>query len=569
MSLLEQASLVMIPSGYKEDVVYCPKPTDGSGDLTFTRASDGTRVNSSGYVENVPWNLLEQSNTFDTTWTNVNTTETGGQAGYDGSSNAWLLTKSAAGANIRQNVSASGITSISIYVKANASNWVTIQAVGGANPYSNFDLINGVVGVTVSVVDASIEAVGATGWYRCTMVVNVSLTTIIVYPANGNNDRSATSGSIYIQDAQLNQGSTAKPYFPTTDRQNVPRLTYEGGCPSLLLEPQRTNLLTYSEEFSNAAWTKTQASVTANAGTSPDGYTNADKVIADTNSGNHLVFVSISGSISSGTTYTYSFFAKSAEYSKAAIRIGGSGYAAQPMADINLSTGAIISQQGFTSVKVENYGSGWYRISGTYVATSSVAPNLIPLPDTYTKTSDNFSYTGDGTSGVLFYGTQHEAGSYATSYIPTTSAAVTRIEEILSKSSFTLTPTASMSWYIEAQQHIGSDGNNYQLRLSGSGLRNMQFRVRTDGYRWLVNDDAGSGSYLGAGITSAYKGVVTFDGTQYKHFANGALIATFNATSSAVLNTLDGTATGVLPLKQMLIFPTALTEAECIALTTL
>jgi len=57
-NLLSQASLVMIPSGYKEDVVYSPVPTDGSGDLSFTRASNGTRINSAGLVEVTPWNML-------------------------------------------------------------------------------------------------------------------------------------------------------------------------------------------------------------------------------------------------------------------------------------------------------------------------------------------------------------------------------------------------------------------------------------------------------------------------------------------------------------------------------
>ncbi len=60
-TLLEQASLVMIPSGYKEDIVYSQIPTDGSGDLSFTRASNGTRVNSAGLVEVCPWNLADNS----------------------------------------------------------------------------------------------------------------------------------------------------------------------------------------------------------------------------------------------------------------------------------------------------------------------------------------------------------------------------------------------------------------------------------------------------------------------------------------------------------------------------
>jgi hypothetical protein len=64
-NLLEQASLVMIPSGYKEDIVYSVIPTSGAGDLSFTRASNGTRINSAGLVEDVPWNLVEYSEQFD------------------------------------------------------------------------------------------------------------------------------------------------------------------------------------------------------------------------------------------------------------------------------------------------------------------------------------------------------------------------------------------------------------------------------------------------------------------------------------------------------------------------
>ena len=69
-NLLEQASLVMIPSGYKEDVVYSEIPINGAGDLAFTRASNGTRINSQGLVEVVPWNLLQESETFsNAVWT--------------------------------------------------------------------------------------------------------------------------------------------------------------------------------------------------------------------------------------------------------------------------------------------------------------------------------------------------------------------------------------------------------------------------------------------------------------------------------------------------------------------
>ena len=98
-TLFDDASLVMIPSGYKDDKLYSIKPTSGDGDFTFSRdgsgASPATRVNSAGLIEKGRTNLLLQSNDFDTTWGSTNVTETSGQSGYDGTNDAWLLSKSA------------------------------------------------------------------------------------------------------------------------------------------------------------------------------------------------------------------------------------------------------------------------------------------------------------------------------------------------------------------------------------------------------------------------------------------------------------------------------------------
>jgi hypothetical protein len=84
MSLFDDASLVYIPTGYKPTKNYSGKPSTGGADMTFSRASGATRVNSRGLIEKVRTNLLLQSNSFDTTWGNNNTSETGGQSGYDG-----------------------------------------------------------------------------------------------------------------------------------------------------------------------------------------------------------------------------------------------------------------------------------------------------------------------------------------------------------------------------------------------------------------------------------------------------------------------------------------------------
>jgi hypothetical protein len=108
---------------------------------------------------------------------------------------------------------------------------------------------------------------------------------------NGNG-----TGFVYVQNAQRNIGATAKPYFPTTDRLNVPRLTYQnggGGCPSLLLEKQSTNYVKYSEDFTQSDWQKSGATITANSIISPDGTQNATRV--QFSAGSRYVYQTISG----------------------------------------------------------------------------------------------------------------------------------------------------------------------------------------------------------------------------------------------------------------------------------
>ena len=159
MSFYSDASLVLIPSGTKTSKVYSQKPTDGTGDLTFTRASDATRVNSAGLIEKVHTNILLQSNTFsNASWAKDGTTLTGGQAGYDGTNNAWLLDKIALDFRfINQSVTISGTYVFSVYAKANTLGKITLR--DSSSQAVEFNLstgtivsqLNGAVGTIVSV----------------------------------------------------------------------------------------------------------------------------------------------------------------------------------------------------------------------------------------------------------------------------------------------------------------------------------------------------------------------------------------------------------------------------------
>jgi hypothetical protein len=112
MSLFDDASLAMIPSAYKDGKLYSIKPTDGSGDFTFTRGSNlaATRVDENGLIEKGRENLLLQSSNFsEADWVKSNVTIASGFEGYDGTNDAWELTRTAtAYARMNQAVSQSG-----------------------------------------------------------------------------------------------------------------------------------------------------------------------------------------------------------------------------------------------------------------------------------------------------------------------------------------------------------------------------------------------------------------------------------------------------------------------------
>jgi hypothetical protein len=172
-------------------------------------------VNGHLLLEPQRTNSLLQSNQFDTTWALSGATLTSGQIGVGGSSDAWLLEKNAPNGRVFQNLTSSGSQTYSVYAKSGTNNWVFLLINGGGNPTAYFDLQNGVLGATSGgVITSSIESAG-NGWYRISMTFNESITRVRLYVADSDGYSGETSGSIYIQSAQLEQGSYATSIIPT------------------------------------------------------------------------------------------------------------------------------------------------------------------------------------------------------------------------------------------------------------------------------------------------------------------------------------------------------------------
>ena len=164
------------------------------------------------------------------------------------------------------------------------------------------------------------------------------------------------------------------------------------------------NLLTYSEQFDNAAWTKTQATVTANATTAPDGNTTADKLVEDSTSNFHTINQA-AGTI--GVVQTYSFYAKAAGRSWIAVQIGN---ALNAYFDV---TNGVLGTVTSGAASISSVGNGWYRCTVTTTRAGN-NNNLILLA----SANGTATYLGNGSSGVYLWGAQLETGSTATTYQP-------------------------------------------------------------------------------------------------------------------------------------------------------
>jgi len=517
--------------------------------ITFTRGSTGTFYDGKT-VAKAEENLLLQSQDFTTTWASTLTVTANSVASPDGTTTAETLTDAASSAAYYSRQTVSGLANtpyvFSCFIKANTQNAVYLSLEGSsAHALAVFDLSTGTVSQTSTssgtVTATSITSVG-NSWYRCVLIgqLTTAITRLMVAfaPAtSGNTFTSAgyitytgTATSAYVWGAQLEQRSSVTDYTATTTApitnyipalqtaaSGVARFEHNpvtGESLGLEIEEQRTNVLTYSDDFSNAVWVKTRSSITSNTIIAPDGTLTGDKLVEDTTASNshQVVFnpTTISSAVYAGTVY-----AKAVERSWVLIQIGAT---TAGLAYFNLSNGTVgTTTAGFTAT-ITSVGNGWYRcsISGTIAGTST---NNFRV---YLATADNtFSYTGDGYSGIYIWGAQLEAGAFATSYIKTEGATATR-----SADSASMTGTNFSSWYRADEGTVYSETTS-STAGNFSGI-------------YSISDGTSSNrmeSYFLSGV--AYGSFIRTNGVTQVELGNPTLTANTFLKNSSVYKTND------------------------------
>ena len=220
---------------------------------------------------------------------------------------------------------------------------------------------------------------------------------------------------------------------------DIARLTHNssGSRLGLLVEGQRTNLFQYSEDFGNAYWVKSQASVydssvTTNTVTAPDNTTTADTWNEGTQALPHAILEN-SVVVTSGVTYTFTIFAKA--NTATVIQLGGRGtpFGVNEWANFDLSNGvlgSVGSSVTGSDATITNFGNGWYRCKLTMTAIAGgTGSGFIGFCNNDTAATRFMSYTG--TSKTMYiWGAQIEANATDSSYIPTTTGSVTRSADL-------------------------------------------------------------------------------------------------------------------------------------------
>lgn len=367
------------------------------------------------------------------------------------------------------------------------------------------------------------------GWYRCSITIATGTATAIIpefgvsYNGTSKNYAGTSGYGIYVWGVQFEKGRNATTYIPTATS-----IASRVSSPVLSVEHGRTNTIKYSEELDRVEWDKLGTTITANNTTAPTSLLVADKIYEV----NGYVTPRISQPITTtiGGVYTASIFAKAGERNQIRIVAEGSGSLA---AYYDLSNGVTLNVGSSATASIEEMvdrngvSTGWYRCILTYTATLATTSVYIA-----TAASGATIASGDATKGLYLWGGQFESGGYASSYIPTLSGSIARINDNISGNIPDLLDKTSISFIIDVYCNGGNgnlSGDQYGILIS---VNRLQLLVSNAGAQFYCNDGTSLTGTL-APVNQWNKMGVTWDGTIWKVFMNGVKVKEVAGASTA------------------------------------
>lgn len=571
----DKLSAAWIPSGYAEGKLYAVKG-GAAADFGFTRAGTRTRVGPDGQVEEAPYNFVsysEQLSMGAPFWTilasSVSITENA-ISGPDGKMTADVIEKLTSTAAFRCGANGeridgrtSGTWSVKFWAKCITQSSTSILLDFVDNPKSAVEINDEWAEYSVEMISGESVAGGFDFGLPVDFPIGgkVSVTKVQITP-HGNRD-----------------------YFPTTNRQHVPSIDFTGGTPKLSLEPARTNYITHSETLDHSSWTTAYGGIVERT-SGPDGRSNSGFIIRNSASTKrHGIEQALSNS---STTMAISFYGKAID-AGVYLAVGGFNFLNNnelPIFNFHNGTVSIpATTNTFKSATIEevldedgNF-TGWYYcvvIAGDLSGTSRNPAFYVAQSATDT-TGAAMTYLGDG-RGVAISKVMVEAGSYATSYIPTGASTASRIADIvpaLTGVSEYIGQTEGSIFFdielepdsVEKQLYI-SDGtvtNSFVLSFSVNAIRFSAFKggvAQTD--LFFVNPH----------VRGRYKGCVTYSENSVDGFLNGEKVFTDNsfstpATSEVKFNHPTAARPVLGGLHCFGLSKSKLLDEEAIALTTL
>jgi len=364
--------------------------------ITFSRGSNATLTGANGLIQYAPNNFVTFSEQFNSVpWESgiagtgvANTVTSNAGVAPDGTSTADRVQFSLGGGTTTADLTRRRQQPTVPLDTVVFSVW--IRSFDGTSTY-NMHLQDAANQTRNIVVTGTWTRFAVSAVYTATAYIGLGL-------RGGQSPANSNTADVLVWGAQLELGSTATTYNPTTVK----------------------NLLGFSEAFDNAAWTKSGSSIVTGAQANPvNGAFNAQKLMEDTSTGQHRVFNTTGVTYIASTPVCFSVYVKAAERSFVYVRLNNSG-GDFVTGFVNLTTGAITTVTGAGTITATSVGNGWWRIAaiGTSAAATAVSGYIAAA-----TSGSVVSYTGDGNSGIYIYGAQLSDSASLDPYVPTPGAA--------------------------------------------------------------------------------------------------------------------------------------------------